>query len=63
MYDRCSLRQLLLIPIILFPLLTKNGQGLYIIAEKKETYDGEFVDGVKSGQGIYVFSNGDRYRG
>lgn len=38
-----------------------HGRGEYIA--KTFRYEGEFSDGVKQGQGIYVWDNGNRYEG
>jgi uncharacterized caspase-like protein len=38
-----------------------HGRGEYIA--KSFRYEGEFTDGVKHGQGIYIWDNGNRYEG
>jgi hypothetical protein len=38
-----------------------HGRGEYI--SKAFKYDGEFNDGLKQGQGVYSWDNGDRYEG
>ncbi len=38
-----------------------HGRGEYI--SKSFKYEGEFNDGLKQGQGVYVWENGDRYEG
>lgn len=39
---------------------TGHGKATY---ENGETYDGEYVEGVRQGRGTYVFVNGDVYKG
>jgi hypothetical protein len=38
-----------------------HGKGEYVA--KTFRYEGEFADGVKSGQGTYIWDNGNRYEG
>lgn len=40
---------------------TLHGKGEYI--SKAFKYEGEWNDGLKQGQGVYVWENGDRYEG
>ena len=38
-----------------------HGKGEYV--SKAFKYDGEFSEGLKQGEGIYIWENGDRYQG
>jgi uncharacterized caspase-like protein len=40
---------------------TYHGKGEYV--SKVFKYEGDFRDGIKQGQGVYVWENGDRYEG
>jgi uncharacterized caspase-like protein len=40
---------------------TYHGKGEYVSKEFK--YQGDFRDGIKQGEGVYVWENGDRYEG
>ena len=39
-----------------------NGKGLLELADKTR-YDGFFIDGMKNGQGVFTYQNGDQYDG
>ncbi len=41
--------------------LSLHGRGEYL--SKSFKYQGEFIDGLKHGQGVYAWENGDRYEG
>ena len=40
-----------------------NGTGTLVYTGGKETYTGEFLDGLRHGKGVHCFSNGDVYDG
>ena len=42
--------------------LGKNGK-MTITYDNGDKYDGEFVDNVKEGRGVYYYGNGDKYEG
>ncbi|CAF4331853.1 unnamed protein product, partial [Rotaria sp. Silwood2] len=45
----------------------KNGKGTFVSATDangaSSKYKGDWIDGVRTGQGVFIWANGDRYEG
>lgn len=40
-----------------------HGKGIYVWSSDGDRYEGDFVEGIKTGKGTYFFANGKRYEG
>ena len=50
-------------PTIINENVDKNFSGKLLKVYEDGTYEGEFVNGLKSGSGVYIYKNGDKYIG
>lgn len=44
-------------------LSTENGRIHYLTYANGDRYEGEMINGVREGKGIYFYHNGDKYEG
>ena len=50
-------------PTIINEKVDKDFSGKLVKVYEDGTYEGDFINGLKSGSGIYLYKNGDKYVG